>query len=92
MRQRLIELLNRFTNERTKYKEFEELTGIKRTAVKALYEGRQRFNEEHIEAICAAFPQYKIWFVFGETHPEIGQISPELEQVADDFRETGTDT
>jgi len=79
MHERFIELVNRFTEERTKYKDLEELTGIKRSTLKALFEGRQRFNEEHICAISKAFPQYKMWFVFGETHPELGQISPELE-------------
>lgn len=93
MRDRLIVLINQLkTSDRTKNKEFGEKTGIKKETVRALADGRQKFNEDYIRAITESFPQYKMWFVFGETHPEIGQISPELEQVADDFRETGTDT
>jgi len=79
MRERFIELVNCSAEERTKYKDLEELTGIKRATLKALYEGRQRFNEEHIAAISSAFPQFKMWFVFGEVYPELGQVSPKIE-------------
>ena len=78
--------------ERKKYIAFSEVTGIKKDTLKNLCRGQQRFNDEHLEAIAAAYPQYKMWFAFGETHPEIGQISPELDHVADDYRGTGTDT
>lgn len=80
MHERFIVLANHEAEERTKYKDLEALTGIKRSTLKALYEGRQRFNEEHITAISEAFPQYKMWFVFGEVYPELGQISPEVEE------------
>ena len=92
MRERLIDLVNRTTTPRTKHKEFSEMTGLERRTVKALLDGAQRFNEDHIKAISAAFPQYKMWFVFGEIHPDIGQISPELDQTAGDYQGTGTDT
>lgn len=85
MRERFIVLVNSETEERTKYKDLEALTGIKRSALKALYEGRQRFNEEHIAAISEAFPQYKMWFVFGETYPDLGQISPEIEELREAY-------
>lgn len=81
MLERFIVLVNQNTQPNSKYKDFEEITGIKRSTVKALYEGRQRFNEEHINAISRAFPQYKMWFVFDEPNPEIGQISPKIEEV-----------
>ena len=33
-----------------------------------------------------------MWFAFGETYPEIGQVSPELDQIVDNYEETGMDT
>ncbi|WP_261843495.1 hypothetical protein [Aliamphritea ceti] len=92
MRDRFIVLVNATTSERTKHVDFERETGIKRNTVKSLLDGKQRFNEEHITAISDRFPEYKMWFVFGETMPEAGQISPEIEEVADSYGETGMDT
>jgi hypothetical protein len=92
IRERLIVLVNDTTNERTKHKDFSDLTGLKRTVVKSLLDGKQRINEEHIDAICSAFPKYKIWFVFGDVYPEIGQVSPELEKTTTEYLKTGTDT
>lgn len=92
MQQRFIELVNHTTDEKSKHRDFEELTGIKRTTVKHLMNGKQRFNEEHLKAVADAFPQYKMWFAFGEVLPEAGQISPELDQTAGDYQGTGTDT
>lgn len=91
MKERLIALINHSTtNERTKNKEFSELTGLSKEVIRALAYGRQKFNEEHIRLITAAFPQYKMWFVFGQTEPETEQTSPELEG-ADSDGETGAD-
>ncbi|WP_271271907.1 hypothetical protein [Aliamphritea hakodatensis] len=75
-----------------KHKEFSELSGLDRKKVKNLLDGNQRFNEEHIHLITTAFPQYKMWFVFGQTQPETEQTSPELEEGADSTGETGTNT
>lgn len=93
MRDRLIVLINQIkASDRTKNKDFEARTGIKKETVRALADGRQKFNEEYIQAITDSFPEYKMWFVFGEEHPEIGQVSPELDQTAGDYQGTGTDT
>ncbi len=81
IRDRLIELVNLEPSERLKYSKFAELTGLKRETVKNIYRGNQRINEEHIEAICNAFPQFKYWFVFGEEQPKIGQVSPSTEKI-----------
>ena len=85
-------MVNHVTKTAYIHKEFSELSGLERKKVKNLLDGNQRFNEEHIELITNAYPQFKMWFVFGETHPEIGQISPELEETADSYGETGTGT
>jgi hypothetical protein len=77
MKERLIELINKeYKDTRSYYKEFSERTGIKKETVRSLCDGRQKFNEEHIEAIASAFPKYKHWLVFGEELPICGQISP----------------
>lgn len=77
---RLIALINHVcSDERTRYKDFAELTGISRNTIRAVCDGRQRVNEDLEDRICELYPQYKMWFVFGEVYPEIGQISPDLE-------------
>lgn len=79
---RLIVLINWYgTSPRKKFTEFSEKTGLESKTLKNLFHKQQRVNEEHIDAICKAFPEYKHWLVFGETDPEKGQISPELEDV-----------
>ena len=92
-KERLIALIDSLgESDRKKYVAFAEITGIKKDTLRNLCRGQQRFNDEHLEAIANVYPQYKMWFAFGETHPEIGQISPALDQVADDYSGTGTDT
>lgn len=76
--ERFIALVNSCTTERSKHKDFEELTGIKRSTVKAVMEGRQRMNSEHLDLIGQRFPEYIYWLVTGKTVPEAGQISPDL--------------
>ena len=79
---RLIALINATCpNERTKYKDFSELTGINKETVRALCNERQKFNTDHILAISEAFPEYKHWLVFGEELPTSGQISPSTKKI-----------
>ncbi len=92
MKERLIVLVNAVCETKAIHKEFSEVTGLDRKKVKNLLDGQQRFNEEHIQIITEAFPQYKMWFVFGETMPEVGQISPELDETLSTYNKTGTDT
>lgn len=92
-KERLIVLIDSLGEpERKKYVAFSELTGIKKDTLKNLCRGQQRFNDEHLEAIAECFPQFKLWFAFGETAPEIGQISPDIAETASDYGKTGTDT
>jgi len=51
-----------------------------------------RFRAEEVEAICKLYPAYQMWIATGTTLPEAGQISPELENIASEYGETGTDT
>ena len=81
MNDRLIALIDFLaTSDRKKFTEFSEKTGIEPKHLKNLYHKRQRINQDHITAICTAYPQYKYWLVFGEVQPDLGQISPDLEE------------
>ena len=67
----------------------EEKTGIKRENWSALRNGRTRVNEDHIEAINNLWPEYAFWITTGNTIPEAGQISPELEEQRQKLRKAG---
>ncbi|PAU65018.1 DNA-binding protein [Pseudomonas sp. PIC25] len=60
--------------------DLEKLTGIDRSNWYSLRNGRRRANEDDIQGIAKAFPQFAYWLTTGLTAPEIGQISPEQEQ------------
>lgn len=62
-------------------RDLEKETGIPEYTWKAVEGGKQKPNEDHIEALSKLWPEYKFWLVFGETMPECGQISPELEKI-----------
>lgn len=70
-------------------RKLENKTGIADYTWQAVETGKQVPNEEHIKALENLWPEYKIWIVFGETYPEIGQISPELEETRQKLQ-TGT--
>lgn len=59
-----------------KPKQLEEATGLDRNIWISLRYGRQRVNEDHIEAVRKLWPQFSYWLISGETIPEAGQISP----------------
>ncbi len=69
------------TEPHRKFKHMEELTGVKAASWKAVCEGRQRANEEHFEAIGAAWPEYSLWLLTGKIKARIEQTSPELQQL-----------
>lgn len=58
----------------------ERHTGIKATTWANVRNGKSRINEDHLEAINKLWPQYTYWITTGLTLPEVGQISPELEE------------
>lgn len=58
----------------------EKETGIDRNKWSNIRGGKQRVNEDHIEAICEVYPQYAYWLTTGKTIPEAGQISPAIEK------------
>ncbi|WP_261843494.1 hypothetical protein [Aliamphritea ceti] len=86
-------LINSITrNLRRRFIVFSNLTGISKDTIKQFYHGKQKLNNEQIGKIHEAFPKYVYWLATGKTIPEAGQISPETEDVADSYVETGTDT
>lgn len=60
--------------------EFETQTGISWFKWQNLFSGKQRVNEDHIEALNKLWPQFTYWITTGQTLPESGQISPEIEE------------
>lgn len=77
IRERLLEVIE---STGVSPSELEEKTGIKRFTWGNLKTGKQRANEEHIEALIKLHPEYAYWITTGLTLPEAGQISPELEE------------
>lgn len=93
IRENLIALIDCLgSSEKFRFSEFSDQTGVKREALKQFYHGKQKLNNEQLDLINKAFPQYRFWLVSGEVIPEAGQISPELEETAVKLKETGTDT
>lgn len=58
----------------------ERKTGIKRTIWANIRNKKSRVNEDVLEAVIRLYPKYAYWIATGETLPEAGQISPEIEQ------------
>lgn len=81
MRDKISAVVTAKTDPHRKFKHMEELTGVKAASWKAICEGRQRANEEHLEAIGRLWPEYSLWLLTGKVVPESGQTSPELEQL-----------
>ena len=72
-------------------RDLEKITNIAEYTWRAVETGKQKPNEDHIKALSKIWPEYKVWLVFGEAMPEVGQISPELEEIRDQQNlKTGT--
>ena len=69
--------------------EIENLTGISQYKWGNLLTGKQRVNEDHITALRKVWPQYTYWLVTGDTIPEAGQISPDLEDIREKLERAG---
>lgn len=74
-----------------RFKELEELTGVKGRTWINISTGKQKANHEHIEALGKAFPQYAYWLVTGETDEAHGHTSPVLDRIQNDLRKAGRD-
>lgn len=58
----------------------EEMTGIDKDTWNNIKFGKQKANEEHIEEMCNALPEFKMWIGCGMMRPENGQFSPEVRE------------
>jgi len=62
--------------------ELEERTGVNRYTWQNIRNKPERaLKTEEIEAVIELFPQYGYWIATGNVAPEIGQTSPEYDQV-----------
>lgn len=89
MRDRILQVIEHETESHRKYRQFEELTGISATKWQNLGQGKQRANEEMIEAVGKRWPQYAYWLVTGKTDEEHGHTSPVLERIREDLKRMG---
>ena len=89
MRERILEIVNSCVRPTRKFKDLEKLTGVKARSWQNLCIGRQRANEEHIEAIGRVWPQYAFWLVTGKTDESNGHTSPILERIQRDLQKVG---
>jgi hypothetical protein len=44
--------------------------------------GKARLGIEEAEALAQLYPQYALWLITGKISPEIGQTSPELDEIS----------
>ncbi len=86
MRERIIQVIDKSGLSK---EELEKATGISFYKWNNLRTKKQRANEDHLEAINKNWPEYSYWVMTGETIPEAGQISPELEETRKRLK-TGT--
>ncbi len=89
MRERILEVIEWKTDSHRKFKHFEELTGISAQKWQNLGQGKQRANDEMLEAIGRVFPQYAYWLVTGKTDEAHGHVSPILERLREDLQRVG---
>lgn len=76
MRERIKILIKKKANPRTPWAHMEQLTGIRASTWQNFERGRQRANDEMLEALGQVWPQYAFWLMTGETDPEHGHLSP----------------
>lgn len=89
MKDRIVEIIEHVTDSHRKFKHFEELTGISARKWQNLAQGKQRANEEMLEAIGKVFPQYAYWLMTGKTDEEHGHTSPILDRIRMDLQRAG---
>ncbi len=96
IRENLIALIDaRGSSSNKRFTEFSERTGIKSTTLKAFYHGAQKLNNEQLDLINKAFPQYVYWLATGKALPGSGQYTPGIADEAGKYesqaKKAGTD-
>jgi len=69
--------------------EFGLKIGIKSGQLANIELEKQKTPAWYIEAIKEIYPEYAYWLATGETLPEAGQISPELEETRRNLSKAG---
>jgi hypothetical protein len=85
MRERIKTLIKAEANPRTRWVHMERLTGIRASIWQNFDRGRQRANDEMLEALGRVWPQYAFWLMTGKTDPEHGHLSPGAVEGAEGF-------
>lgn len=88
IRERIKEVIDTRTPVK-RFREMEELCGFSAATWNNVFHGKQKANQEHIEALGKAFPQYAYWLVTGLTDEVHGHTSPVLERIQRDLRKAG---
>ena len=60
--------------------DFSIKAGLVKGTLTNIETGRQDPSYKTLEAITNTWPQYALWLMTGETIPDAGQISPEIEE------------
>lgn len=86
MREKIKQLREHLGLNRT---EFAEVTGVPSKTWSNIENGLQKANEDHLQAIAKHWPEYSYWLLTGNTIPEAGQISPELDEAREKLLKVG---
>jgi hypothetical protein len=79
--ERFIKVINAKLPRKGAFTQLEQLTGINARSWGHAYNGRTQPGAEHLEQLCRLFPEYTRWLMTGQTRPEMGDTSPDLEQL-----------
>ena len=81
--ERLLKIMARESPNYGTVSEIARKIGINRATLQAMAERRNRPNAETITAFCRTWSKYALWIMTGNTIPEHGQTSPDLELLAE---------
>lgn len=76
MHDRVLKLL-----DKTSLKELAEVNSKEYVRWQSVKRGRARISTEEIEQLAKLYPGYRWWLITGEVMPEVGQTSPEYDEV-----------
>lgn len=66
-------------------RDLEKATGIEDYKWVSIESGKQRTNDEHLEALGKLWPEFRLWLAYGDTMPEAGQTSPDIEEMRENL-------
>jgi hypothetical protein len=76
MKDRIRLMIRAEANPRSPWAHMAELTGITASRWQNFDRGRQRANDEMLEALGLVWPQYAFWLMTGRTDIEHGHLKP----------------